>query len=173
MKRSMRARWLTLLIAPMRCWMKEVITTWWKFGPAIAGCIAQGGVARRKPKLNDSLVDLAAVRNRQSVHLGGDVSRVRQSTRLPRRSAMHVLAVFPERHRLSRFEVLDVTELADEPLLRLSSSFASHRWFEAACQVAHVRPRVLARKRCPTDADRTGPAWPRHCCGSISGSDST
>jgi DNA-binding transcriptional LysR family regulator len=56
---------------------------------------------------------------------------------------MHVLAVFPERHRLSRFEVLDVTELADEPLLRLSSSFASHRWFEAACQVAHVRPRVL------------------------------
>src|SRR5690348_1897011 len=56
---------------------------------------------------------------------------------------MHVLAVLPQRHRLSRFEVLDVVELADEPLLRLTSSFASHHWFEAACQVAHVRPRVL------------------------------
>ena len=55
---------------------------------------------------------------------------------------MHVLAVFPERHRLSRFEVLDVTELADEPLLRLSSS-------EAACQVAHVRPRVLLESVAP------------------------
>jgi LysR family transcriptional regulator, cyn operon transcriptional activator len=56
---------------------------------------------------------------------------------------MHVLAVLPQRHRLSRFKVLEVTDLADEPLLRLTSSFASHRWFEAACQVAHVRPRVL------------------------------
>src|SRR4051794_2053975 len=70
-----------LSIAPMRCWMKEVITTWWKFGPAIAGCIALGGAARRKSKLNDSLVDLAAVGNRQSVHLGGDVSRVRYGSR--------------------------------------------------------------------------------------------
>src|SRR4051794_26881030 len=56
---------------------------------------------------------------------------------------MHVLAVLPQRHRLSRFEVLDVTDLADEPLFRLTSSFASHGWFEAACQLAHVRPRVL------------------------------
>ena len=56
---------------------------------------------------------------------------------------MHVLAVLPQRHRLSRFEALDVMDLADEPLLRLTSNFASHRWFEAACQLAHVRPRVL------------------------------
>ena len=56
---------------------------------------------------------------------------------------MHVLAVLPQRHRLSRRAVLDVTELAEEPLLRLAPSFASHAWFEAACQVAHIRPRVL------------------------------
>lgn len=62
---------------------------------------------------------------------------------------MHVLAVLPQCHRLSRFAVLDVTELADEPLLRLTSSFASHRWFEAACQVAHVRPRVLLESVAP------------------------
>ena len=42
-----------------------------------------------------------------------------------------------------------MTELADEPLLRLTSTFASHRWFEAACQVAHVRPRVLLESVAP------------------------
>jgi len=56
---------------------------------------------------------------------------------------MHVLAVVAEGHRLGRRSVLDVTELVDEPLLRLNSTFASHSWFEAACQVAHIRPRVL------------------------------
>ncbi|MEA2876879.1 MAG: hypothetical protein QOF14_2075 [Hyphomicrobiales bacterium] len=61
----------------------------------------------------------------------------------------HVLAVMPQRHRLSRRAVLDVTELADEPLLRLNSSFASHAWFAAACQVAHIRPRVLFESVAP------------------------
>ena len=62
---------------------------------------------------------------------------------------MHVLAVLPQSHRLSRRAVLDVTELADEPLLRLSSTFASHGWFEAACQIAHIRPRVLLESVAP------------------------
>jgi LysR family cyn operon transcriptional activator len=61
----------------------------------------------------------------------------------------HVLAVMPQRHRLSSRAVLDVTELADEPLLRLNSSFASHAWFAAACQLAHVRPRVLLESGVP------------------------
>jgi LysR family cyn operon transcriptional activator len=62
---------------------------------------------------------------------------------------MHVLAVLPQGHRLSRRAVLDVTDLANEPLLRLGSSFASHGWFEAACQVAHIRPRVLLESVAP------------------------
>jgi DNA-binding transcriptional LysR family regulator len=62
---------------------------------------------------------------------------------------MHVLAVLPPGHRLSRRAVLDVTEFADEPLLRLGSSFALHGWFEAACQVAHIRPRVLLESVAP------------------------
>jgi LysR family transcriptional regulator, cyn operon transcriptional activator len=61
----------------------------------------------------------------------------------------HVLAVMPQRHRLSPRAVLEVTELADEPLLRLNSSFASHAWFEAACQIAHIRPRVLLESGVP------------------------
>ena len=61
----------------------------------------------------------------------------------------HVLAVMPQSHRLSRRTVLDVTDLANEPLLRLNSSFASHGWFAAACQVAHIRPRVLLESGVP------------------------
>src|SRR3954453_21970205 len=61
----------------------------------------------------------------------------------------HVLAVMPPSHRLSRRTVLDVTDLADEPLLRLNSNFASHAWFEAACQVAHIRPPVLLESGVP------------------------
>jgi LysR family cyn operon transcriptional activator len=62
---------------------------------------------------------------------------------------MYVLAVLPQGHRLSRRALLDVTDLANEPLLRLSPSFASHGWFEAACQVAHIRPRVMAESVAP------------------------
>jgi len=45
--------------------------------------------------------------------------------------------------------LLDVTELADEPLLRLNSSLVWHAWFAAACQVAHIRPRVLLESVAP------------------------
>ena len=62
---------------------------------------------------------------------------------------MYVLAVFPAGHRLSRCKVLEVAELANEPLLRLTPSFASHGWFEAACDVAHIRPRVLLESVAP------------------------
>jgi LysR family cyn operon transcriptional activator len=62
---------------------------------------------------------------------------------------IHVLAVLPQRHLLSRRAVLDITELAEEPLLRLAPTFASHGWFEAACQVAHIRPRVLLESVAP------------------------
>jgi DNA-binding transcriptional LysR family regulator len=62
---------------------------------------------------------------------------------------MYVLAVLPVRHRLGRRGLLEVTDLANEPVLRLSKTFASHLWFEAACQVAHVRPRVLLESGAP------------------------
>jgi LysR family cyn operon transcriptional activator len=62
---------------------------------------------------------------------------------------MHVLAVFAHGHRLSQCAVLELTELTNEPLLRLSSSFASHGWFEAACHVAHIRPRVMLESVAP------------------------
>jgi LysR family cyn operon transcriptional activator len=61
---------------------------------------------------------------------------------------MHLLAVLPQKHQVRR-AVLEVAELADEPLLRLTPNFASHGWFEAACQVARIRPRVLLESVAP------------------------
>ena len=62
---------------------------------------------------------------------------------------MHVLAVLSETHRLGRRALLDVVDLADEPLMLLGRAFASREWFNAACQVAHVRPRVLLESAAP------------------------
>ena len=82
---------------------------------------------------------------------------------------MHLLAVLPRRHRLSRRAVLEVAELAEEPLLRLAPGFASHGWFEAACQIAHIRPRVLLESVAPQTLIAIGAGRSRHCRGSLSG----
>jgi DNA-binding transcriptional LysR family regulator len=59
------------------------------------------------------------------------------------------LAVVAKTHKLARRRTLEVAELADEPLLLLRGGFASRDWFEAACHVAHVRPRVLLETAAP------------------------
>lgn len=59
------------------------------------------------------------------------------------------MAVLAEKHQLSRRRTLDVTELADEPLLLLNRSFSTREWFDAACSVAHIRPRVLLESAAP------------------------
>jgi LysR family transcriptional regulator, cyn operon transcriptional activator len=59
------------------------------------------------------------------------------------------IAVFSTAHRFSGRSTLEVAELADEPLLLLRSEFASRNWFETACGVARVRPRVLLESGAP------------------------
>ena len=86
---------------------------------------------------------------------------------------MHVLAVLPEKHALSRGAMLDIAELVDRPLLVLRREFGSRAWFDAACQVARVRPRLLLESTSPADAYRAGRSglWNRDCavdCGSAS-----
>jgi LysR family cyn operon transcriptional activator len=60
-----------------------------------------------------------------------------------------LLAVLPKVHRLGRRAVLDVLELRDEPVLLLGRGFTTREWFYAACQVTHVRPRVLFESTAP------------------------
>jgi LysR family transcriptional regulator, cyn operon transcriptional activator len=59
------------------------------------------------------------------------------------------VAVVPKEHRLSRYHTIEVADLADEPLLLLRSEFASREWFETACRVARIRPRVLLESGAP------------------------
>jgi LysR family transcriptional regulator, cyn operon transcriptional activator len=44
---------------------------------------------------------------------------------------------------------VEVTEIADDALLLLTPEFASRRWFDAACQIAGVRPRTIIESRVP------------------------
>jgi LysR family transcriptional regulator, cyn operon transcriptional activator len=62
------------------------------------------------------------------------------------------VAVVASSHGLSGRRTIEVTELADEPLLLLRSEFASRDWFETACRIARVRPRVLLESGAPHTA---------------------
>jgi LysR family cyn operon transcriptional activator len=62
---------------------------------------------------------------------------------------MHVIAALPVTHRLARRAVLEVAELADEPVLVPQRGFGSREWFDIACDLAHIRPRVLLESAAP------------------------
>ena len=62
---------------------------------------------------------------------------------------MHNLGVLAPESRLGRRRVLEVADMAEEPLLLLHRTFGSRAWFEAACDVAHIRPRVLLESAAP------------------------
>lgn len=62
---------------------------------------------------------------------------------------VHNLAVLSAKHRLNSRRELDVADLADEPLLLLQRGFGSREWFDAACNIAHIRPRMLLESAAP------------------------
>jgi len=58
-------------------------------------------------------------------------------------------AVMPATHSLAKRRTLDVTDLAELPLLLLRRDFGTRQWFDAACQVDRLRPRVLLESAAP------------------------
>jgi LysR family cyn operon transcriptional activator len=62
---------------------------------------------------------------------------------------VYAVGVSSKNHRVSRRRTIDVGELAEEPLLVLDRTFMSREWLETACNVAHIRPRVLLESRAP------------------------
>jgi len=62
---------------------------------------------------------------------------------------VHNLVVLPNKSRLARGGTLDVSEFADEQLLLLHRTFGSREWFDSACNIAHIRPRVLLESAAP------------------------
>src|SRR6266567_815791 len=55
----------------------------------------------------------------------------------------------PPRHRFANSRKLELAELADESLLLLRRDYASRGWFDAACNVAHIKPRVILESAAP------------------------
>jgi LysR family cyn operon transcriptional activator len=60
-----------------------------------------------------------------------------------------IVAVIPATHRLRTRRTVEVAELADQRLLLLRGDFFSRRWFDAACEAAHVRPLVSLESGAP------------------------
>jgi LysR family cyn operon transcriptional activator len=63
---------------------------------------------------------------------------------------LYVLAVMPKSLRLARRATLELEDLVDEPLLLTRREFASREWFDTACQLGHMRPRVLLESGAPS-----------------------
>ena len=61
----------------------------------------------------------------------------------------HNLAVLSPKHLLSRRRMLEVEDLAREPLLLLHRTFGSRQWLDAALNIAHLRARVLLESAAP------------------------
>ena len=59
------------------------------------------------------------------------------------------LVALPRKHRLSKQKVVEIEELAGEPLLLLREGFMTRRLFDGACQVAHLTPRVVLESGSP------------------------
>ena len=62
---------------------------------------------------------------------------------------VHALAVVPDTHELSSRVVLEVGELSDRSILLLRREFGSRAWFDAACEIAHCKPRVRLESAAP------------------------
>ena len=70
---------------------------------------------------------------------------LRGGERLERRLLMpvRILAAQSPRYRLSRRVTVDVRELHREPVLLLRHGFGTREMFDAACRIAHARPRIV------------------------------
>jgi len=104
--------------------------------PGVEVHLLEEGTVRLPDRLNNGDVHLAVIPYDE---------RFRCRTIYP----MCVLAVFSEHHPLRRSRTLEVAQLRDESLLLLHAGFGSRVWFDAACQVAHMHPRVLLESAAP------------------------
>jgi LysR family transcriptional regulator, cyn operon transcriptional activator len=115
-----------------------------------------GGYRRRHPGVEVHLVEDGALAMPRRLEFGDvhvalmalDDQRFRTRLLYP----VHGVAVLAHGHRLGRRRAIEVAELADEPLLLLRNEFASRDWFETACRVARIRPRVLIESGAPHTA---------------------
>jgi DNA-binding transcriptional LysR family regulator len=109
---------------------------------------------RRHPDVEVHLVEDGGVRltgrlRRGDVHLVLTAATAADGFEGKLLYPMHALAALSPTHPLARRVALEIDDLADEPLLLLRHDFGSREWFDAACSVAHIRPRVLLESGAP------------------------
>jgi LysR family transcriptional regulator, cyn operon transcriptional activator len=109
---------------------------------------------RGHPEVDVHLVEDGGIRLATRLEHGDVHLALTASTDAPFRrrllAPLYVLAVLPRSFRLGRRATLEIAELADSPLLLTRRDFASREWFDAACQLAHLRPRVLLESGAPS-----------------------
>jgi len=102
---------------------------------------------QRHPGVEVQLIDGSATRQRSRLDRGEVHFSIMPAGdgRFARRllAPVHALAVLLKAHRLGRRAVIEIAELADEPLLLMQREYGSRAWFDAACEIASVRPHVL------------------------------
>jgi len=109
---------------------------------------------RRHPGVEIELVESATGRHGQlergDIHLAIMPSFEAQNFQRRLLYPNYLLAVVAKTHRLGRRGMVDLTELADEPLLLLKQWFGARARFDAACNAAEIHPRVLLESGAPT-----------------------
>jgi DNA-binding transcriptional LysR family regulator len=108
---------------------------------------------RRHPGIEVHLQEAAAARlqthlDRGDVHLGimpSGLDPFQGQVLYP----IYVTAALARSHQWAHRRVLEIKQLSDNPLLLLGREFGLRAWFEAACDVAHVRPHVLMESVAP------------------------
>ena len=105
--------------------------------PDVEVLLMEGGAARQPSRLDRGEVHLAI--------MPAGLERFAGRLLYP----VHAVTVFAESHPLRRQRVVEVNDLANEKLLLLRHEFGSRVWFDAACQTAHMRPRVLLESGAP------------------------
>jgi LysR family cyn operon transcriptional activator len=100
--------------------------------------LVEDGGASLPGRLERGQVDLA-------VTVAGD-RRFGQRVLTP---PIYVLAALSRAQPLARRAVIEIAELSELSLLLLRRDFGSRLWFDAACQVANIRPDVLLESGAP------------------------
>jgi DNA-binding transcriptional LysR family regulator len=104
------------------------------------------GYRKRHPGVDVLLIEGSAARQRSRLEQGEvHLSIMPAGPGFSRRllGPTHLLAVMPKSHSLSRSKVLELGALADQPLLVMQREYGSRTWFDAACEIAQVRSRIL------------------------------
>lgn len=108
---------------------------------------------RRHPSVEVHLIEDGGARvpdrlERGDIHLA-IIPAAEDAYRRRLLAPVHVLAVVSPRHAYAKCRNLELTDLAEESLLLLRRDFASRGWFDAACNVAHIKPRIILESAAP------------------------